>query len=108
MAKAQKGKGDAFMKEAEALLNKKSWFGSKTKNAEDAAEVFEKAANAYKVGGLNQEAGDAYSKAAELYRDKLSDFNSASKALNNAGEFRTLWHNLPLIIRYSHFPLVPF
>eukprot|EP00934_Nitzschia_sp_Nitz4_P009031 Nitzschia sp. Nitz4//scaffold119_size111653//689//1713//NITZ4_004170-RA/size111653-augustus-gene-0.203-mRNA-1//1//CDS//3329533776//9021//frame0 len=85
MAKAQKGKGDAFMKEADALLNKKSWFSSKTKNAEDAAEIFEKAANAYKVGGLNSEAGDAYSKAAEIYRDTLSDFNSASKALNSAG-----------------------
>ena len=44
MAKAQKGKGDAFMKEAEGLLNKKSWFGSKARNAEDAVEVFEKAA----------------------------------------------------------------
>lgn len=85
MAKAQKGKGDAFMKEAEATLNKKSWFSSKTKSAEDAAEIYEKAANAYKVGGLNHEAGNAYSKAAELYRDKLSDFSSASKALNNAG-----------------------
>ena len=85
MAKAQKGKGDAFMKEAEVLLNKKSWFGSKTKNAEDAAEVFEKAANAYKVGGLNQEAGETYMKAAELYRDRLSDFSNASKAFNNAG-----------------------
>lgn len=88
MAKAQKGKGDAFVKEAEALLNKKSWFASKTKGAEDAAEIYEKAANAYKVGGLNQEAGDAYSKAAGLFRDKLSDFNSASKALNNAGTWR--------------------
>mmetsp|Transcript_13520 Transcript_13520/g.38968 ORF Transcript_13520/g.38968 Transcript_13520/m.38968 type:complete len:312 (-) Transcript_13520:136-1071(-) len=85
MAKAQKGKGDAFVKEAEGLLNKKSWFSSKTKNAEEAAEVYEQAANAYKVGGLNQEAGDAYSKAATIYRDTLSDFNSASKALNNAG-----------------------
>lgn len=86
MAKAQKGKGDAFVKEAEALLNKRSWFSSKSKNAEDAAEIYEQAANAYKVGALNQEAGDSYTKAAEIYRDTLSDFNSASKALNNAGE----------------------
>lgn len=86
MAKAQKGKGDAFKKEAENLLAKKSWFSSsKERNAEDAAEAMEKAANAYKVGGLNQEAGDAYSRAAEIYRDKLSDFNSASKSLNSAG-----------------------
>jgi len=86
MAKAQKGKASAFIKEAEALLAKKSWFSSsKERNAEEAAETFEKAANAYKVGGLNQEAGDAYVKAAELYRDKLSDFNNASKVFNSAG-----------------------
>ena len=86
MAKAQKGKGDEFVKQAEALLSKKSWFSSsKERNAEDAAETYEKAANAYKVGGLNQEAGDAYNKAAGIYRDKLSDFNTASKCLNNAG-----------------------
>lgn len=85
MAKAQKGKGDAFIKEAEALLSKKSWFGSKAGNQEEAAETYEKAANAYKVGGLMQEAGDAYIKATEIFRDKLSDFNSASKSLNNAG-----------------------
>ena len=87
MAKAQKSKGDAFVQEAEALLNKKPWFSSsKERNAEDAAETFEKAANAYKVGGLNQEAGDVYSRAAEIYRDKLSNFNDASKCLNNAGK----------------------
>ena len=86
MAKAQKGKAEAFVKEAEGLLNKKSWFASsKERNAEEAAETFEKAANAYKVGGLNQEAGTTYVKAGELYRDKLSDFSNAAKAFNSAG-----------------------
>jgi len=86
MAKVQKGKAEAFVAEAEGLLSKRSWFSSsKERNAEDAAEIFEKAANAYKVGGLNQDAGDIYAKVAELYRDSLSDFNNASKAFNNAG-----------------------
>ena len=86
MAKAQKSKGDEFVKEAEALLKKKTWFSSSgEKNAEEAAETYEKAANAYKVGGLNHEAGDAYSTAAKIYRDKISNFNEASKCLNNAG-----------------------
>lgn len=86
MAKVQKGKAEAFIAEAEGLLSRRSWFSSsKERNAEDAAEVFEKAANAYKVGGLNQDAGDIYAKVAELYRDRLSDFNNASKAFNNAG-----------------------
>jgi len=85
MSKAQKAKGDVFVNEAKALLAKKSWFGSASRNQEDAAETYEQAANAYKVGGLNGEAGDAYMKAAEVYRDKLSDFQSASKCLNSAG-----------------------
>lgn len=85
MAKAQKGKAEAFISEAEGLLSKKSWFSSsKERNQEDAAEIYEKAANAYKVGTFNQEAGDAYRKAAEIH-DKLSNFNEASKCLNNAG-----------------------
>jgi len=76
----------AFIAEAEGLLAKKSWFSSsKQQNTEEAAETYEKAANAYKVGGLNQEAGDTYTKAAELYRDRLTDLNHASKAFNNAG-----------------------
>lgn len=91
MAKVQKGKGDDFVKEAEGLLAKKSWFSSsKERNAEEAAETYEKAANAYKIGGLNQEAGDSYVKAGELYRDKLSDFSNAAKSFNNAGEWRYL------------------
>ena len=86
MKKAQRGKAEALIAEAEGLLAKKSWFSSsKQQNAEEAAETYEKAANAYKVGGLNQDAGDTYTKAAELYRDRLSDFNHASKAFNNAG-----------------------
>jgi len=86
MAKAQKGKAEAFIVEAEGFLSKRGWFSSsKERNAEEAAESFEKAANAFKVGGLNQDAGDTYTKAAELYRDRLSDFNNASKAFNNAG-----------------------
>ena len=89
MAKVQKGKAEAFIAEAEGMLAKKSWFSSsKERNAEEAAEIFEKAANAYKVGGLNQDAGNTYTKAAELYRDRLSDYNNASKAFNNAGTNR--------------------
>lgn len=86
MAKAQKGKGDGFMLEAQKTLNKKSWFASsKEKQNEDAAELFEQAANAYKVGGFHQEAGDAYTEAAKLYRDKLGNMNDASKCLSKAG-----------------------
>lgn len=89
MAQAQKAKGEAYAAEAEKFLIKKSWFGSTSRNHEDAAEAYEKAANAYKVGGLNTEAGDAYMRAAAIYSDKLSDLLAASKALNQAGTFGT-------------------
>jgi alpha-soluble NSF attachment protein len=87
IAKAQKAKGDGFMLEAKKTLNKKAWFASaKEKNAEDAAEVYEQAANAYKVGGFHQEAGDAYMEAAKLYRDTLGNMNDASTCLSKAGK----------------------
>ena len=53
LAKKQKEKGDAFVAEAEQKLSKSksSWFSSsKEKKYEEAAELMEQAANAYKVG----------------------------------------------------------
>ncbi len=107
MAKAQKKKALVFVAEAEALLAKKGWFSSsKQQNTEEAAETYERAANAYKVGGLNQEAGDMYTKAAELYSDKLSDFTHASKAYNNAGTKKALSkkHDLSVSLYCSECP----
>jgi len=88
MAKKQKEKADNFIQEAEKCLSKakSAWFSSsKERKIEEAAEIYEQAANAYKVGGLNHEAGDAYMKAGELHRDKLSNMNEASKDFQNAG-----------------------
>ena len=82
------------MAEAEKTLGKSTWFASsKERKFEDAAELYDQAANAYKVGGFNQEAGDAYLKAATLYRDELSSFTEASKSLSNAGELLILLQN---------------
>mmetsp|Transcript_23854 Transcript_23854/g.66641 ORF Transcript_23854/g.66641 Transcript_23854/m.66641 type:complete len:190 (+) Transcript_23854:135-704(+) len=87
MAKQQKAKAEEFISAAESKLQSKGWsmFSSKERDAEDAAEAYEKAANAYKVGGLHQEAGDAYMKAADLYRTKANSPTDASKCINNAG-----------------------
>mmetsp|Transcript_37332 Transcript_37332/g.57305 ORF Transcript_37332/g.57305 Transcript_37332/m.57305 type:complete len:310 (+) Transcript_37332:107-1036(+) len=86
IAKNQKRKGETLLEEAVRTLNKTAWFASsKERNQEDAAELYEKAANAFKVGGLYGEAGSAYTKAAGIYRDKLKNLNEASKALSNAG-----------------------
>lgn len=86
LSQAQRNKGDAFLQEAEATLNKTTWFASSSERKyEDAAESFTKAANAYKVGGCNDEAGNAYQRAAELYKDKLKSLGEASKCLSDAG-----------------------
>ena len=69
LAKTQKAKALDFVSQAESALNKKSWFSSsKERNTEDACELYMQAANAYKVGGLNHEAGQQYERAAGLYR----------------------------------------
>lgn len=91
MAKTQKKKAEAFMEEAEKTLAKKSWFSSsKERQTEDAAEIYLQAANAYKVGGLNQEAGETYSKTAELYQNKLNNPNEAAKCYSQAGTYEDL------------------
>jgi hypothetical protein len=87
VAQKQKQKAVDFLAEADKLLNKKSWFSSgKERNAEEAAELMMQAANAYKVGGFNQEAGATYVKAGELHRDKLSNNNEAAKCFSQAGK----------------------
>lgn len=86
LSQAQRSKGDAFLKEAESILKKSTWFSSSTERKyEDAAEWFTKAANAYKVGGCNDEAGAAYQRASELYKEKLKSLGEASKCLSDAG-----------------------
>jgi len=89
MAKRQKEKGDEFIAQAEQKLTKSkgSWFSSsKEKKFEEAAELMEQAANAFKVGGFNQEAGEAYRRAAEIHRDQLTNLNEASKDMAQAGK----------------------
>ena len=86
MAKRQKQKAEDYAAEAEKLLNKKSWFSSgKSQNQEEAAELLMQSANAYKVGGMNHEAGDSYVKAAQLHADKLGNPNEAAKCYGQAG-----------------------
>jgi alpha-soluble NSF attachment protein len=87
ISKQQRVKGEAFLSEAESTLAKKTWFASSSEQKhEDAAELYCKAANAFKVGGFFTEAGDAYGKAAKIYQDKLKNGMEASKALTESGE----------------------
>jgi len=87
ISKQQRVKGEAFTSEAESALAKKTWFAASAEQKyEDAAELYQKAANAFKVGGFFTEAGDAYNKAAGISKDKLKNGMEASKALTEAGE----------------------
>merc|ERR1712071_371413 len=86
VTRAQRNKGDNFLNQANTTLNKKTWFSTSTERKyEDAAELFEKAANAYKVGSLFMEAGQAYKAAGEIYQTNLQNLGEASKCLSNAG-----------------------
>jgi Soluble NSF attachment protein, SNAP len=87
LAKTQKIKAEDFINQANALLAKRGWFSSsQERNQEEAAEAFQQAANAYKVGGMAHEAGQAYIKAAELFcGDVLKNPNEAAKAFTQAG-----------------------
>lgn len=86
ISKQQKVKGEAFLAEAESTLAKRTWLSSSSEQKyEDGAELYQKAANSFKVGGFFQEAGDAYYKAANLYQDKLKNGMEASKCLTESG-----------------------
>ena len=105
MAKKQKEKGDNFVAEAEAKMTKSKGFSlfgsSKEKKFEEAAELLEQAANAYKVGGFNQEAGESYRKAAEIHRDQLTNLNEASKDMAQAGNYYFLFSYSKGLFSYS-------
>lgn len=85
LSQAQRTKAQSYLTEASTTLSKSTWFASSTERKnEDAAELYTKAANAYKVGGWHDDAGDAYCKSAELYKI-LKNLGEASKALSDAG-----------------------
>lgn len=86
ISRAQRTKAENFINEANKTAKKSTWFASSTERKyEDAAELFEKAANAYKVGALFKEAGEAYKQAAEIHQKNLQNMGEASKCLTNAG-----------------------
>ena len=104
LAKAQKAKALDFVSQAEATLAKKSWFSSsKERNQEDAAELYMQAANAYKVGGFNHEAGDIYKTAGAIYRDKLNNPNEAAKCYSQAGTYLVLAEKGNDSVMEAHF-----
>jgi len=91
ITKQQRVKGEAYLSEAESTLAKRTWFASAAEQKhEDAAESYQKAANAFKVGGFFAEAGNAYGKAADLFQNKLKNGMEASKALTESGKLKVI------------------
>lgn len=86
ISRQQRVKGETFLEQANKTLSKRTWLASGTEQKnEEAAELYQKAGNAFKVGGFFQEAGNAYSKAASIYQDKLKNGMEASKCLTETG-----------------------
>lgn len=85
-AKQQEAKAYELMEQAEKRL--KSFvvplFGSKDAKYEDAAELFQKAGNTFKVAKSWQEAGDAYKRVAECHTE-LGSQHEAASAYREAG-----------------------
>ncbi|CAH9057943.1 unnamed protein product [Cuscuta epithymum] len=75
-------KGDEFFRKAEKKLNGWSVFSNKY---EDAAELYEKAANAFKLAKSWDKAGETYVKMAEIY-EKLDSIHEAANAYASAGK----------------------
>jgi len=61
------------------------WFSSASTKFEDAGDLYQQAANSFKIGKLYKEAGDAFSREAEC-REKCKETNDAANAWWNAAK----------------------
>ena len=87
ISKQQRVKGQIFLDEAAKVLAKRTWLASSSEQKfEDAAEQYQRAGNAFKIGGFHNDAGDAYRNAAKIYTEHLKNLMEASKCLKDAGE----------------------
>ena len=61
------------------------WFSSSSTKFEEAGDLYQQAANAFKLEKLFREAGDSFSKEAEC-REKCKEMNDAANAWWNAAK----------------------
>ncbi|KAL9253695.1 Alpha-soluble NSF attachment protein-like protein [Drosera capensis] len=78
-------KGEEFEKKAEKKLNGWAFLGNKY---EDAAELYEKAANSYKLGKLWDQAGAVYIKLADCHLKMDSKHEAASAYVDSANSYK--------------------
>lgn len=83
---APKSEAETHLEKAEKkAASSTGWFSSSSSKWEDAGDLFQQAANAFKIEKQFKEAGDAFSKEAEC-REKSDDGNSAANAWWNAAK----------------------
>ncbi|KAF8506917.1 vesicular-fusion protein SEC17 [Russula emetica] len=81
-----KSPAQTLLEKADKKANSSSgWFSSSSTKFEEAGDLYQQAANSFKLEKLFREAGDAFSKEAEC-REKCNETNDAANAL--AGRFR--------------------
>lgn len=85
----QVAKGNVLVAEAEKTLKKSglsTFFAPKGQKFEDAAELFHKAANSYKLGKEYQLAGEAYSRSGECHKQAEAVSFECGNMFKEAGE----------------------
>jgi len=81
-----KSPAQALLEKAEKKANSSTgWFSSSSTKWEEAGDLFQQAANSFKLEKLFREAGDAFSKEAEC-REKCNETNDAANAWWNAAK----------------------
>ncbi|KAI0304695.1 vesicular-fusion protein SEC17 [Russula brevipes] len=81
-----KSPAQALLEKADKKANSSSgWFSSSSTKFEEAGDLYQQAANSFKLEKLFREAGDAFSKEAEC-REKCNETNDAANAWWNAAK----------------------
>jgi alpha-soluble NSF attachment protein len=81
-----KSPAQTLLEKAEKKANSSSgWFSSSSTKFEEAGDLYQQAANSFKLEKLFREAGDAFAKEAEC-REKCNEKNDAANAWWNAAK----------------------
>lgn len=81
-----KSPAQALLEKADKKANSSTgWFSSSSTKFEEAGDLYQQAANSFKLEKLFREAGDAFSKEAEC-REKCNETNDAANAWWNAAK----------------------
>ena len=81
-----KSPAQTLLEKADKKANSSTgWFSSSTTKYEEAGDLYQQAANAFKIDKLFREAGDAHAREAEC-REKCQESNEAAQAWWNAAK----------------------